>query len=47
MTLMKKAGYTLYACHTEQDIQEFRKYYTFEETLCTFRGGRLKKCFIY
>ena len=26
--LMKKAGYELFECHTEEDIQSFRKYYS-------------------
>ena len=47
VTLMRKAGYTLYECLTEEDIQSFRKYYTFDEALCTFRGGRLNNCYVY
>lgn len=39
--LMDKAGYTLYHCESEADIQSFKKYYKEEEALCTFFGGRL------
>jgi len=45
--LMKKAGYTLYECTTEEAIQKFRKYYAKGETLCTFNGGRLNRCYVY
>jgi len=47
VTLMKQAGYTLYECKTEDDIQAFRKYYTKYEALCTFNGGRLNRCYVY
>ena len=40
--LMEKAGYTLYECKTEADIQSFKKYYYRNEELCSFRGGRLE-----
>lgn len=45
--LMEEAGYTLYECHTEEDIQAFKKYYTKEEELCTFNGGRLNRCIVF
>ena len=45
--LMKEAGYTLYRCITEEDIQKFRKYYAVDEELCTFKGGRLKSCDVF
>ena len=47
ITLMKRAGYTLYACHTDEDIQKFKKYYAPGETLCTFNDERLMKCYVY
>ncbi|MBE5755952.1 MAG: hypothetical protein E7341_04705 [Clostridiales bacterium] len=34
--LMAKAGYKLYRCKTSRDIAHFKKYYTYEEQLCTF-----------
>ena len=46
-TLMHQAGYTLYECHTEEDIQRFKKYYQKDEALCTFNGGRLDRCYVY
>lgn len=45
--LLKLAGYTLYECKTEEDIQKFKKYYTEKEELCTFKGGRLEKCYVF
>jgi len=48
VTLMKKAGYNLYECKCDRDIQKFRKYYTPEEELCTFKyGDRLRSCYVY
>jgi len=35
-TLMKKAGYTLYKCETDNDVKSFRKYWEAGEELCTF-----------
>ncbi len=45
--LLKQAGYTLYECRTEDDIQYFRRYYQPNEELCTFIGGRLERCFVF
>ena len=45
--LLKEAGYILYECHSEEEIQSFKKYYAPGEALCTFRGGRLDKCFVF
>ena len=45
--LMEEAGYTLYKCETEEDIQRFKKYYASGETLCTFCGGRLNSCHVF
>ena len=36
--LMKKAGYTLKECTTEDEIQQYKKYYRPDEELCTFQG---------
>jgi len=47
VTLMKRAGYTLYECLTVQDIMSFKKYYLRKEELCTFNGNRLDRCFVY
>ena len=39
--LLNRAGYKLYKCESEEEIQSFRKYYTRREELCTFTwGGR-------
>ncbi|MBR5369857.1 MAG: hypothetical protein IK137_00975, partial [Bacilli bacterium] len=63
--LLDEAGYILYECKTEEDIQKFRKYYKRKdnivpeytpgttpipyngEELCTFNGGRLKRCRVF
>lgn len=45
--LMEEAGYTLYRCKTEDDIQNFKKYYAPGEKLCTFYGGRLDTCDVF
>ena len=45
--LLDEAGYILYECKTEEDIQKFRKYYDINEELCTFRGGRLKTDYVF
>ena len=38
--LMKKAGYTLYKCETNEDILKFKKYYAKGEELCTFNDSQ-------
>ena len=45
--LLEEAGYILYECHTESDIQQFKKYYSKGEELCTFNGGRLNNCHVF
>ena len=46
--LLDEAGYILYPeCKTEDDIQQFKKYYTEEEAICTFDGGRLNSCRVW
>jgi len=45
--LMNQAGYTLYECQTEEDIQKFKKYYAPNEILCTFNSSRLNNCYVY
>ena len=45
--LLKKAGYKLYECYSEEDIQSFQKYYYPGEELCTFNGHRLDICHVF
>ena len=45
--LLSEAGYDLYECKTEEEIQSFKKYYARGEELCTFDGGRLNKCRVF
>ena len=45
--LLRQAHYTLYECHTEEEIQTFTKYYQPKERLCTFRTNRLNDCYVF
>ena len=46
--LLSSVGYNLYECHTEEEIQSFRKYYAKDEILCTFtNGNRLDYCRVF
>lgn len=45
--LLSDAGYDLYECKSEKEIQSFKKYYAKGEELCTFRGGRLDRCRVF
>ena len=45
--LLSEAGYNLYECKTEEDIQSFKKYYYKDEELCTFSGDRLDRCYVF
>ncbi len=45
--LLGKTGYDLYECTTEKEIQYFKKYYSHNEKLCTFNGGRLNQCKVF
>lgn len=45
--LLDEAGYNLYECHSEAEIQQFKKYYATGEELCTFQGGRLDRCVVF
>ncbi len=45
--LLDDAGYILYECKTERDIQKFKKYYKKDEELCTFRDNRLETNYVF
>lgn len=45
--LLSEAGYDLYVCNSEEEIQAFKKYYKENEKLCTFRGNRLDRCHVF
>ena len=45
--LLSEAGYNFYECHSEEDIQAFKKYYAKGEELCTFNGNRLNRCHVF
>ena len=46
-TLLKEAGYNLYECKNETEIQSFKKYYKANEAICTFNGNRLSHCHVF
>ena len=45
--LLEEAGYDLYECRMEEEIQSFRKYYQTNEMLCTFEENRLSRCYVF
>ncbi len=45
--LLSDAGYYLYECHSEEEIQRFKKYYAKGEYICTFDGGRLDRNVVF
>lgn len=46
--LLNEKSYDLYECHTEEDIQSFKKYYAPHETICTItNGNRLDRCHVF
>jgi len=45
--LFEEAGYDLIECTTDDEIQNFRKYYAPKEELCTFHEQRLKRCLVF
>lgn len=45
--LLKDAGYVLYECLSEDDIQKFKKFYASKEAICTFKGNRLDRCYVF
>lgn len=45
--LLDEAGYILYECKSESDIQKFRKYYKYNEELCTFRTNRNERSHVF
>ena len=46
--LLDEAGYFLYECHTNEDIQKFKKYYAPGEEICTFKEpDRINKCHVF
>lgn len=45
--LLSEAGYNLYECKSEEEIQYFKRYYVPSEALCTFKGGRLETNYVF
>ncbi|MGN0974292.1 MAG: leucine-rich repeat protein [Bacilli bacterium] len=45
--LLSDVGYKLFECTTEEEIQNFKKYYASGEELCTFSDNRLQSCYVF
>lgn len=46
--ILDKAGYELFECNTEEEIQSFKKWYKEDEVICTIKnGGRLNRCYVF
>ncbi len=45
--LLNEVGYDLFECKTEEEIQNFKKYYSKGEELCTFKDNRLNRCYVF
>lgn len=46
--ILDEVGYTLIECTSEEEIQEFRKYYDPDEVICTiYNGGRLNSSVVF
>ena len=45
--LMNDAGYTLVECRNNEDIMQFKKYYSKDEKLCTFKDKRLESNYVF
>ena len=45
--LLNEADYVLYECKTDEEIQAFKKYYVFDEEICTFFEDRLSDCYVF
>ena len=46
--ILDKAGYELFECKSESEIQSFKKWYKDDEVICTiYNGGRLNRCFVF
>ncbi len=45
--LLSIAGYDLYECKIDEEVQTFKKYYTPGEALCTFDDNRTARCHVF
>lgn len=45
--LLQSVGYKLYQCKSNEQIKKFKKYYAYDEELCTFRGNRLDRNYVF
>lgn len=45
--LLDEAGYILYECKTENDVQKFKKYYQSDEKICTFKEKRTENHYVF
>ncbi len=45
--LLSLAGYQLFICETNEDIEKFKRYYADNERICTFSENRLNRCHVF
>lgn len=45
--MLKDAGYDMFECKTEKDVQQFEKYYAPGELICTINGGRTEFAHVF
>ena len=45
--LLEEAGYDFYECHTEEQLESFKRYFTKNEELCSFHSNRLERCHVF
>lgn len=45
--LLDEAGYILYECKTEEEMNSFMKYYSPDEVLCSFNSNRLDEAYVF
>ncbi len=45
--LFEKAGYDLYECKTEEEMNQFLKYYKEDEALCSFKMNRIENYYVF
>jgi len=45
--LLSDAGYDLYECNNDKELQSFRKYYKENEELCSFKDNRTKTHYVF
>lgn len=45
--LLGEAGYDFFECHTKEEVDSFKTYFTYDEELCTFADDRLQRSYVF